>query len=241
MQSVLITGAGGHVGFALSKKFTAEGWHVFATCLPQDRTLELGALAEHSNGRVEIFELDVTDGDNISRIAENLKDRSIDVLFNVAGLTVRGDLIFGETDYDLWDKHFAINTVGPMRVCEAFAPHVLRSSRKVMMTILSRIGANPSYGFVGYRATKSAVSQVMFQVHLALRDQGVIACACHPGWVSTTNNDNKGALTPDESAAMLFDVVTNLKPEDGGKFFDPDGSTLPMVTQQFDQKPYGMT
>jgi hypothetical protein len=40
---------------------------------------------------------------------------------------------------------------------------------------------------------------------------------------------------------MLFDTVTNLKPEDSGKFFDPDGSSLQMVTQQLDQKPYGMT
>ena len=34
---------------------------------------------------------------------------------------------------------------------------------------------------------------------------------------------------------MLFDTVTNLKPKAGGKFFDPDGSSLQMVTQQFDR------
>lgn len=241
MPSVLITGAAGHVGFALSEVFCQKGWTVFSTCLPQDRTPSLDTLAEQSMGRLQIFEMDVTDGANIVDIAARLKDQPIDVLFNVAGLTVHGDLVFGETDYAMWEKHFAVNTVGPMRVCEAFAPHVLLSDRKVMMTISSRIGANPSYGFVGYRATKSAVSQVMFQVHLALRDQGVIACACHPGWVSTANNGNRGALSPAQSAAMLFDVVTNLKPGDGGKFYDPDGTTLPLVTQQLDQKPYGMT
>lgn len=241
MPNVLITGAGGHVGFALCENFHREGWRVFATCLPQDRTPALESLATKSQSSVQIFEMDVTDGDSVTTVADTLKEEAIDVLFNVAGLTVHGDLVFGETDYPMWEKHFAINTVGPMRVCETFAPHVLRSSHKVMMTISSRMGANPSYGFVGYRATKSAVSQVMFQVHLALRDKGVIACACHPGWVSTSNNANKGILTPADSAAMLFDVVTNLKLEDSGKFFDPDGTTLPLVTQQLDQKPYGMT
>ncbi|NKB43025.1 MAG: SDR family NAD(P)-dependent oxidoreductase [Alphaproteobacteria bacterium] len=241
MHNVLLTGAGGHVGFALTKKYHAEGWRVFATCLPKDRSTELEALAEQSKDQIRLFDMDVTDAEDISRVADSLKGQSIDVLFNVAGLTVHGDIEFGKTDYAMWNKHFAINTVGPMRICEAFAPHVLRSVRKIMMTISSRIGANPSYGFVGYRATKSAVSQVMFQVHLALRDQGVVACACHPGWVNTTNNGNKGALTPDQSAAMLFDVVDGLQPGDGGKFFEPDGSTLSIVTQQFDQKPYGMT
>lgn len=241
MPNVILTGAGGHVGFALTKKFYAEGWRVFATCLPQDRTPELESAAKKSEGNIQIFEMDVTDADNIAAVANALESQSIDVLFNVAGLTVHGDLEFGKTDYAMWNKHFAINTVGPMRVCEAFESHVLKGDRKVMMTISSRIGANPKYGFVGYRATKSAVSQVMFQVHLALRERGIIACACHPGWVSTPNNGNKGALTPDQSAAMLFDLVDGLQPEDGGKFFDPDGTTLQMVTQQFDQKPYGMT
>lgn len=241
MPTVLITGAGGHVGFALTKKFLSEGWRVVATCLPQDRTKDLCSVADRSQGRATIHDLDVTSPEDISRVAQELNNSPIDILFNVAGLTVHGDLEFGKTDYAMWEKHFAINTVGPMRMCEAFAPHVLASQHKVMMTISSRVGANPNYGFVGYRATKSAVSQVMFQVHLALRDKGVIACACHPGWVATANNNNAGALTPDESAAMLFDVVTHLKPEDSGKFFDPDGSTLPLVTQQLDQKPYGMT
>lgn len=241
MRSVLLTGAGGHVGFALTKKYWAEGWRVFATCLAQDRTPALENAAENSRGQIQIFDMDVTNAENIADVAQTLKDESIDVLFNVAGLTVHGDIEFGKTDYAMWDKHFAINTVGPMRTCEAFTPHVLRSERKVMMTISSRVGANPSYGFVGYRATKSAVSQVMFQVHLALKDQGVIACACHPGWVNTSNNGNKGILTPDQSAAMLFDVVDGLKPEDSGKFFDPDGTTLQIVTQQAEKKPYGMS
>lgn len=241
MDTVLITGAAGHVGFALTKKFFHEGWRVFATCLARDRTPAFDDFAAQSQGRVRTFDLDVTDPAGIAAVAAALKDEAIDVLFNVAGLTVRGDLKFGETDYAMWDRHFAVNTKGPMRMCEAFAPHVIRSRRKVMMTISSRMGPKPSYGFVGYRATKSAVSQVMYQVGLALKDQGVIAAACHPGWVATKNNDNKGALTPEQSAAMLYDVVVGLGPEDTCKFFDPDGSALPLVTQQTQPKPYAMT
>ncbi|MSQ86059.1 MAG: SDR family NAD(P)-dependent oxidoreductase [Alphaproteobacteria bacterium] len=241
MESVLITGAAGHVGFALTQKFFHEGWRVFATCLPKDRMPAFTEFAEHSQGRVRMFDLDITDAQNIASVATTLKNEPIDVLFNVAGLTVQSDIVFGQTDYDLWDKHFAINTKGPMRMCEAFAPHVIASKRKVMMTISSRMGAKPNYGFVGYRATKSAVSQVMFQVGLALKDKGVIAAACHPGWVRTKNNDNKGSLSPEQSAAMLYNVVVNLTPEDNFKFFDPDGTTLPLVTQQTQPKPYAMT
>lgn len=34
---------------------------------------------------------------------------------------------------------------------------------------------------------------------------------------------------------MLFDVATTLKPEDSRKLFGPDGSSLQLVTQQFDK------
>ncbi len=40
---------------------------------------------------------------------------------------------------------------------------------------------------------------------------------------------------------MLWQIITRLTMDDSGKFFDPDGTTLPMVTQQHDAKPYGMT
>jgi NAD(P)-dependent dehydrogenase (short-subunit alcohol dehydrogenase family) len=241
VDSVLITGAAGHVGFALTQKFCSEGWRVFATCLPHDRTPAFDEFAEHSHGRVSTHDLDITSPANIAALATQLRGQPIDVLFNVAGLTTHSDTLYGKTDYDQWDKHFAINTKGPMRMCEAFATHVIASRRKVMITISSRMGAKPSYGFVGYRATKSAVSQVMFQVGLALKDQGVIAAACHPGWVRTKNNNDKGILAPAQSAEMLYNIVVNLKPEDTCKFFDPDGSTLPLVTQQTETKPYAMT
>jgi NAD(P)-dependent dehydrogenase (short-subunit alcohol dehydrogenase family) len=240
MSTVLITGAAGHIGFALARHYATAGWTVVATCLAADRTAALAAFAAENPGRVEVYDLDVTDGAAIRALAHRLDGRAIDVLFNVAGLTTEADLVFGETDYDLWDAYFAVNTKAPMRMCEAFAPHVCASGRKVMVTISSRVGAKPAYGFVGYRASKSAVSQVMFQVALALRDRGVIAIACHPGWVITAANRNRGALTPEQSAAMLFQVVENLRPEDSGKFFDPDGTTLPLVTQQLAKKPYAL-
>jgi NAD(P)-dependent dehydrogenase (short-subunit alcohol dehydrogenase family) len=240
MSSVLITGAAGHIGFALARHYAAAGWRVFATCLPQDRTEALVAFSRESQGRVTIHDLDVADGAAVRGLATALRDQPIDVLFNVAGLTTQADMVFGETNYDLWDRYFAVNTKGPMRMCEAFAPHVCASERKVMVTISSRIGARPAYGFVGYRASKSAVSQIMFQVGLALKDKGVIAIACHPGWVITAANGGKGALTPEQSAAMLFGVVEKLTPADSGKFFDPDGTTLPLVTQQTEAKPYAL-
>lgn len=56
-------------------------------------------------------------------------------------------------------------------------------------------------------------------------------------------NDISGAraiLTPDESAAMLAKVIGGLTMADTGTFVEPDGSALPLITQQFADKPYSM-
>ncbi len=39
-------------------------------------------------------------------------------------------------------------------------------------------------------------------------------------------------LTPDDSAAMSIKIIDVLTLEDNGKFFEPDGSTLPIVIRQ---------
>jgi len=128
-----------------------------------------------------------------------------------------------------------------MLVSERLAANVAASGRKIILNISSRIGPGAGYGFVAYRASKTALNQVTRQVAYALKDKGVICIAVHPGWVQNHRTVGTAAWTPDQSVAALAAVVACLTPTDSGKFFDPDGSELPLVTQQLAPKPYGMT
>ena len=91
---------------------------------------------------------------------------------------------------------------------------------------------------VGYRASKSALNQVMFQLALVLRARGISCAAAHPGYVATRATGYAGAMTPAQSADALFAIVDRLDLSQTGQFFDPDGSVLPLVTQQLAAKPY---
>ena len=73
-----------------------------------------------------------------------------------------------------------------------------------------------------------------------MRERGVISVALHPGWVQNDISGTRAILTPDESAAMLAKVIAGLTIAYTGKFFEPDGSELPLITQQFADKPYSM-
>ena len=70
----------------------------------------------------------------------------------------------GNIDYEAWANVLDVNTIGPMRVAEAFVEHVARSERKLMVTLTSGMGSladNTSGGSIAYRSSKVAVNMVM--------------------------------------------------------------------------------
>jgi NAD(P)-dependent dehydrogenase (short-subunit alcohol dehydrogenase family) len=239
MPTVLITGASRGVGAALAARFAAAGWWVLAACRDPRNADELDALcAAQPEAQIDKFALDVGDFAAVDSLARELTTTRLDVLLMNAAATGGEAGAFGATDYAAWDRYHRINTQAPMKLAEALVEQVAASERKIIFAISSRVGATPSYGFVGYRASKSALNQVIFQLSLALAPRG-ITCACaHPGWVRTRATGNTGALWPRDSADMLYKLIDRLTPKDTGCFFDPDGTRLPIVTRQLESKPY---
>jgi NAD(P)-dependent dehydrogenase (short-subunit alcohol dehydrogenase family) len=237
-STVMITGAARGLGAAFAARFAQAGWHVLATCRAPADAAELDAAIARHPALIEKHALDVADFAAMEQLACRWQGRPIDVLLSNAGATGGPVGQFGLTDYGAWDRCHRVNSQAPMRLAECFVEHLAASERKVFFAISSRVGARPQFGYVGYRASKSALNQVIFQLSLALAPRGIICAAAHPGWVQTRGTQYTGLLTPAQSAAMLFSVIEQLTLSMTGRFFDPDGSTLPIVTQQLDARPY---
>lgn len=241
MSTVVITGANRGLGLGLTRKALALGHRVLATARDPDKAADLQALAGSSAGKLSLHRLDLGDFAAIDSFAASLAGTPIDVLLSNGAVTWAGNRPFGATEYESWTEHFRVNAMAPMRLAERFADLVAASSRKTMFFIASRVGPTPAFGHVESRSSKSAQTQVVYQCALALRPRGIICACAHPGWVATRATGNTGALTADESAGLLWGVIDRLTLADTGTFFEPDGSTLPIVTQQTAAKPYGMT
>jgi NAD(P)-dependent dehydrogenase (short-subunit alcohol dehydrogenase family) len=226
MPSVLITGANRGLGLEFARQYLADGWQVYAACRDQASASELRQLAEDSGGRLRILAMDVTDTENVKAAAAELDKQAIDLLLNNAGLGgARGQTI-GNIDYEAWAEVLEVNTLGPMRVSEAFVDQVARSEFKLIVTLTSGMGSiadNTSGGSIAYRSSKAAVNMVMRSLAIDLAPRGITCVVVNPGWVQTDMGGPNANLTPAESVTRLRHLIEKLGPTHSGKFFNHDG------------------
>jgi len=230
VRTILITGANRGIGLEFARQYAADGCRVHAACRDPDAAKELGQLAAESGGAIRVLALDVTDTTSVRAAAQSLADDPIDVLLNNAGVGSPKNQRLGNLDYAAWARVLDANTLGPMRVVEAFLDSVAKGGDRKIVTLTSAMGSiadNASGGSYAYRSSKAAVNIVMKSLSIDLAPRGITCVVVHPGWVRTAMGGPDGKLTPTQSVTALRRLVDGLQPEDTGRFFNYDGKTYP--------------
>lgn len=226
MPITLITGANRGLGLEFARQYADDGWQVYATCRDPDSASDLLRLADASGGNLQVMALDVTDIASIEAAASRLEGQAIDLLLNNAGVGGPRGQTLGNIDYDAWARVLDVNTLGPMRVAEAFVDHVARSRLKLIVTLTSgmgSIGDNTSGGAFAYRSSKAAVNMAMRSLAIELAPLGITCVVINPGWVRTDMGGAHGTQSPAESIAKLRRLIGGLGPTQSGTFLNHDG------------------
>jgi NAD(P)-dependent dehydrogenase (short-subunit alcohol dehydrogenase family) len=179
------------------------------------------------NGQLEVLALDVRDGRSIAEAAKTV-DEPVDMLVNNAGIIGPERQSTLDMDFDGFLETLAVNTLGPLRVVQAFLPHLRRAHAGRIVTISSRMGSL-SYATsdrIAYRASKAAVNKVMQGLATDLREDGITVVSVHPGWVRTDMGGSGADIPVQESAAGLLRLIDRLSLSDTGGFFDWQGKPL---------------
>ena len=225
MPTVLITGANRGLGFEMAKQYAAQGWRVHATCREPVVADALKALA----GDVKLHRLDVAMPNQVQDLARGLTGEGIDLLVNNAGISANTKTSIGDMDYAQWEHMLRVNVMGPMRVAEAFAPHVAASGRRIMLFLSSRAGSiadNLSGGRYLYRSSKAALNAVVKSLAIDLIPKRIICAAVHPGWARTGMGSAAAPIAVEDSVTALRALVDRLEPHHNGRFLNYDGQEL---------------
>jgi len=231
--TVLITGANRGIGLELARQYAAGGWNVIATSRHPSgdaRFAALQALAA-SHPRLMIERLDVTDTAMIRALAAKYRDQPIDVLINNAAnveATFEADMVaagktYDQIDFDAARRDFDVNSLGPMRIAQAFMPHVERSRQKKVVNVTSYGGSFgqplPGAHAMNYGASKAALNKYSVLLSIAMKPKGVIVALVQPFFVASKADvaNMTGAAPLDQEVAKLIQVIERMTMDSAGK------------------------
>lgn len=224
MPSVFITGASRGIGFELARQYAADGWTVHGAARNPDNAEDLKSLG------ATVHQLDVTNHDQISRVAMSLDGLSIDLLINNAGMWIDEDEHFGRFTNAQWMEQFRVHVFGTLAMCEAFVDHVARSERKLIVNISS---GNGSFGWergpgdYPYDTSKAALNILTKGMSVDLKERGITVMCMTPGNVQTDMSGPNAMLTPLESITGMRQVIEGLNLSLTGTFWRHNGETVP--------------
>jgi len=230
--TVLITGASRGIGLELARQYAVRGWRVIATARKPQEAAELRALAaQHAN--VVLEPLDVTDHAGIDALAAKYRQQPIDVLINNAG--VAGPVpqqTFGSMDYAVFRDVLEVNTIGPLKVAEAFLPNLLAGQQKKLVTLSTSeasFGRLDAARLYWYRSSKAAVNMLMLNLAHELKGRGVTVALVNPGPVATDmmRNVHMPLQKPADAVAKVIGIIDRMTPAETGRFWDYKGGEVP--------------
>ena len=225
-KAALIIGASRGLGYALAGEYLARDWQVTATVRGARRT-GLDDLAKSSTGRLVVETVDITVPEQVAALRERLAEVTFDLLFVNAGVTNGPGETVADVSTDTFVRLMVTNALSPMRVIETLqdliAPH---GTIAVMSSGQGSITNNTKGGFEVYRASKSALNQLMrsFAARHAGDPRTLLLMA--PGWVQTDLGGPAAPLTIGQSIPGVVDTVEAQAGKGGLQYLDYQGQTV---------------
>lgn len=203
-RTVLITGAAGGLGTAVTDAFRADGWRVVAPVYQS--TAALG------DGVVVVPATDLTDPDAVAQAAAVAADDGSAPLRAVVNLVggYSGGVDVHESDPDAFEGQFRVNVRPTYLVTRACLPYLLEAGGGAVVSVSSRAAVAPFAGASGYIAAKAAVIAFAQAVAVEYRDRGVRSNVVLPSVIDTPVNraampdaDHASWVAPDRIAEVI--------------------------------------
>lgn len=195
-KTVLVTGANRGIGKALVEEALRRGAkRVYAG------TRGAPIIADE---RVTPLTLDVTNPEQIEQAASEID--TLDVLINNAGIALYDDL----SNFDVIERHLAVNLFGSLKMSQAFLPKLTRS-KGAIINVLSLMALAPLPLTPAYAISKAAAFNMTQSLRALLAGQGVTVHGVFLGPTDTdmTRGFDIPKASPEAVARGIFDGLAN--------------------------------
>lgn len=213
LRVALVTGANRGIGLEVCRQLAARGFHVVLTA----RSLSKADAAARTvrtagQGSVTAAPLDVTDGQSIRALADDLAGRalSVDVLVNNAAILLAEDDSVLDTPIAQLRATFDTNLVGAVAVCQAFVPGMIDRRHGRVVNVSSQAGQLTSMDAYApaYAISKAALNAFTLQLAAETRGTDVLVNSACPGWVRTDMGGPGAPRSVEEGADTIVWLAT---------------------------------
>lgn len=178
--------------------------------------------------RLQIEHVDITEPVQVQALGDRLAGRAFDLLLVNAGVTNAAEQTSADVPTEVFVRLMVTNALGPLRVVETLGHLVVADGTiAVMSSGQGSVANNERGGFEIYRASKSALNQLMRSYAARHRDDPRTLLLLAPGWVKTELGGPRAPLTVDQSIPRLVAVVDAQRGRRGLSFLDYRGETVP--------------
>jgi len=156
-KTVVVTGGGGGIGGATSRRFAGEGARVAVLDLNLQAAEAVVAQIRAAGGQAAAFQADITQRASVDAAVAAVEAQlgPVDVLVNNAGWDVFKP--FTKTEPAQWDKLIAINLVGALHLHHAVLPGMVARKAGRIVNISSDAARVGSSGEAVYAACKGGL------------------------------------------------------------------------------------
>ncbi|HEY8473833.1 MAG TPA: SDR family NAD(P)-dependent oxidoreductase [Natronosporangium sp.] len=203
-ETVLITGAGGGLGGAVTEAFVADGWRVVAAVRRRQPDQLPAAAAQ--------VEADLIDPDAVAAVVREATAEPaapLRAVVNLVGGFASGGRVH-ETPLADFEAMFTLNLRPTYLVTSATLPALVAAGGGSVVCVSSRAAQRPFSGAAGYAASKAAVLALANAVAVEYGRDGVRCNTVLPSVIDTPANraampdaDHTGWVPPARIAAVI--------------------------------------
>jgi short-subunit dehydrogenase len=212
---VLITGASSGIGKEVALKVGGAGGVPLLVARSQDKLEEIKDQIESEGGRAAVHPADLTDLDDIDRLANEVLDQhmAVDILVNNAGKSIRRSIDRAYDRFHDYQRTMQLNYFAPVKLILKLLP-VMRERGSGHIINISTIGLQMNTPrFSAYVASKAALDAFSKSIGPEVISDGVHITTVYmplvrtPMIAPTKIYDRFPTLNPEQAADMITEAI----------------------------------
>ncbi|RYF82361.1 MAG: SDR family oxidoreductase [Comamonadaceae bacterium] len=186
-RHVVITGAAGALGRAVTQQFLDAGARVALVEHSGDRLRQGYPGLEHSHHL--LLQADVTSSESVRTLADQVLQAfgHVDALVHIAGGFEMGPAVH-ELDRAAWDRMMNLNAWSFVALAQGFAPAMAQRGAGSIVAVTAKSAARGVANMAAYCASKSALQRLVESMAAELAPQGVQVNSIAPNVLDTPAN-----------------------------------------------------